>query len=101
MVILVQYRLKPERAAENEQLIGRVFEALQREQPEGIRYASFKAADGVSFTHLAAVETSDGKNPLLALEAFQRFAGTIRERCETPPQTTQLGEVGAYRMFGA
>jgi hypothetical protein len=99
MAILVQYRVRADRAAENEQLIGRVFEALAREQPSGIRYASFKAPDGVSFTHLAVIETDDGKNPLLALEAFKAFASKIRERCETPPQTTELVEVGSYRMF--
>ncbi|MFN0248325.1 MAG: hypothetical protein ACKV2T_15650 [Kofleriaceae bacterium] len=99
MAILVQYRVKANCAAENEQFIGRVFEALSREKPSGIRYASFKAPDGVSFTHFAVVDTDDGKNPLLALEAFKAFASKIRERCETPPQTTELVEVGTYRMF--
>ena len=101
MAILVQYRVKADRAAENEALIGRVFEALQREAPPGIRYASFRAADGVSFTHLAVVETDDGQSPLIALDAFQRFVGPIRERCESPPTPTELQTVGAYRFFGA
>jgi hypothetical protein len=99
--ILVQYRVKAERAAENEALIGRVFAALVRDQPDGIRYVSFKAADGVSFTHLALIETDDGRNPLLALEAFTAFARTIRDRCETPPHTTELAVVGSYRCFPA
>lgn len=101
MPILVQYRVKADRAAENEQLIGRVFEGLEREAPAGIRYASFKAADGVSFLHLAIVESDDGRNPLVALDAFQRFVEAIRERCESPPTTTELDTVGAYRFFGA
>ena len=99
MAIMVQYRVKSDRAAENEELIARVFEALVREKPDGIRYVSFKASDGVSFTHLALVETGDGKNPLLALESFKRFASTIRERCEAPPVTMELREVASYRMF--
>jgi hypothetical protein len=101
MPVLVQYRVKADRAAENEQLIARVFEALERDAPPGIRYVSFKAADGVSFSHLAVVETDDGRNPLLALDAFQRFVSAIRERCETLPTTTELREVGSYRLFGA
>lgn len=100
MVIVVQYRVKAERAAENEALIGRVFEALDREKPDGVRYASLKAADGVSFTHLAIVETDEGHNPLFALEAFQQFATAIRDRCESPPETTKLVKVGSYRIFG-
>lgn len=99
MAILVQYRVKADRAAENEAFIGRVFEQLQRDKPAGLRYASFKAADGVSFTHLAIVETDDGRNPLLALEAFRRFVSDIRERCDAAPQTTELREIGGYRMF--
>lgn len=46
--ILVQYRVKSVRAAENEELIACVCEELARERPDGIRYVSFKAADGVS-----------------------------------------------------
>ncbi|MFO0734680.1 MAG: hypothetical protein U0270_02320 [Labilithrix sp.] len=101
MAIVVQYRVKSDRAAENEELIASVFEQLEREKPEGIRYVSFKAADGVSFTHIAIVDTADGKNPLVALEAFKRFASTIRERCEVPPVTMELREVASYRMFDA
>jgi hypothetical protein len=99
MAIMVQYRVKLERASENEQFIRDVFAALAREEPPGIRYVSFKAIDGVSFTHLAVIDSEDGTNPLLALEAFRRFVHTIRERCESPPQTTELVEVGAYRVF--
>lgn len=101
MAIMVQYRVKSDRADENEALIARVFEALTREKPAGIRYASFKAADGVSFTHLAIVETADSTNPLVALEAFKRFVSAIRDRCEVPPVTIELGAVGSYRMFDA
>ena len=59
MAIVVQYRVKSDRAAENEELIASVFEQLEREKPEGIRYVSFKAADGVSFTHIAIVDTAE------------------------------------------
>lgn len=100
MAILVQYRVKAERAEENEAFIRRVFESLHENKPNGVRYASFKAADGVSFTHLAIVDTDDGHNPLVAMRAFQQFVADIGDRCESPPQTTQLVEVGAYRMLG-
>jgi hypothetical protein len=99
--IVVRYRVKPERVAENERLIGAVFEALQHERPAGLRYASFKAQDGVSFLHLVSIETSDGSNPLGAVPAFKAFTAAIGERCDDPPVATELVEVGSYRFFAA
>ena len=94
--LMVRYRVKADRAAENEALVRDVFAALERDGPSGIRYATFKLTDGVSFVHLARIDTADGANPLLAVDAFQRFVATIRDRCEEPPVSTELREVGAY-----
>lgn len=99
--IIVRYRVKPGRVADNERLIGAVFEQLQRERPAGLRYASFKAADGLSFTHIVSIETADSSNPLGALPAFKAFTAAIGERCDEPPVATELTEVGDYRFFGA
>jgi hypothetical protein len=96
MKIMVRYRVKPDLAGENERLIRAVFDELARAAPAGIRYQSYRLADGASFLHMASIDTADGANPLLALESFRRFTGTIRERCEEPPVTTELFEVGAY-----
>jgi hypothetical protein len=43
--LMVRYRVKANRAAENEAYIARVLEQLDRERPTGIRYASFKCED--------------------------------------------------------
>ena len=97
--IVVRYRVKPDRVAENERLIAAVFQQLQREQPAGLRYASFKAADGVSFTHMVSIETADGSNPLGALGAFKSFTADIKARCDEPPVAIELEEVGSYRFL--
>ena len=99
MVIMVRYKLKADRVKENEALVREVYAALAREKPEGLRYATFKLADGVSFMHVSHVDKADDKNPLLAVEAFKRFTAAIRERCEEPPVTTEMEEVGSYRML--
>ena len=57
---MVRYKIKADRVAENERYITSVFEQLEREKPPGLRYASFKLEDGVSFMHVALVETEDG-----------------------------------------
>jgi hypothetical protein len=65
--VMVRYTVKPDRVAENEQLVRDVYAELARTQPDGLRYATFKLPDGVSFVHLA-VHGQD--NPLQRVEAF-------------------------------
>lgn len=98
--IMVRYQVKPELVDENVRHVEAVFAALDRERPAGLRYATFKLGDGVTFVHLASIETADDANPLLALEAFQQFASSVRARCVEPPVTSQLDEIGTYRLLG-
>jgi hypothetical protein len=97
--VMVRYKVKPESAAENEELARGVYEELQRTAPAGIRYATFKLDDGVSFVHLASVETEDGQNPLLNLDAFKEFQKDVRARCAEPPVVAELTEIGSFRLF--
>lgn len=98
-IVMVRYRVKPDRVQENEQLVRGVYEQLAQERPEGFRYATFKLEDGTGFMHVAAQE--DGvENPLPSLAAFAAFQQEIADRCEEPPMVTQLSEVGSYRMLG-
>jgi hypothetical protein len=98
--LMVRYKVKPERAAENEAYIARVFEQLDREKPGGLRYASFKLEDGVSFVHIVSHEATDGRNLPSELSAFKTFAAGVKERCEEPPIVAQLSEIGSYGFFG-
>jgi hypothetical protein len=95
--VMVRYKVKPDRADENEGYIKRVFEQLKRERPSGLRYASFKLGDGVSFVHIASLDAGDGSNPLGALPAFKVFAADIKERCDELPATAFSKIVTALR----
>lgn len=97
--VMVRYKVKPDRSGENEALIREVFKELQAAQPAGLAYASFKLDDGVSFVHIASIETSDGSNPLTGTDAFKKFVGDIKDRCDEPPVATTLSEIGAFRVF--
>jgi hypothetical protein len=99
--MMVRYKVKADRAAENERYVTSVFEQLHRERPDGLRYATFKLDDGVSFVHLVSLEAADGRSPLGELSAFKAFTDTIGERCDEPPVAVDLDEVGSYRFFGA
>ena len=99
--VMVQYKVKADRSEENADYIRKVFAELERTHPDGLRYASFRLADGMSFVHMASVETADGANPLGESQAFKAFQAEIRDRCEEPPVATELEDIGAYRVFGA
>lgn len=97
---MVRYKVKPERVAENEEYISRVFEQLRQEQPPGLRYASFKLDDGVSFVHIVSHEGGDDRNRLTELPAFKAFVSGIKDRCDLPPHSVELSEIGSYGVFG-
>jgi hypothetical protein len=93
--VMVRYQVRPDAAAENERLIREVFAQLARDKPAGLRYESFKLADGVSFVHMSISESKEA-NPLPQLAAFKAFAGTIKDRCVEPPVTMELSQIGGY-----
>jgi hypothetical protein len=97
---MVRYKVKAEQAAENEELVRRVYEELHRSAPAGIHYATFVMEDGVSFVHVASTETEDGRSPLTDVAAFRVFQENIAERCDEPPARVDLREVGSYGFWG-
>lgn len=95
--VMVRYKVKPDRVAENEELVRAVYEELARTAPAGLRYATYRLDDGASFVHLATIDTDDGQNPLGKVEAFARFTENVRDRCDEPPATIEVEEIGSYR----
>lgn len=96
---IVRYKVKADKADENKAYIRRVFEELEASKPEGLRYVSFSLADGVSFVHIAVVETGDGENPLPKTASFKEFIVDIKDRCDEPPSASSADIVGSYRLF--
>ena len=94
--VMVRYRVKPEAVAENEALVRAVYEELQQTQPAGMRYATFKLDDGVSFVHINF--NDDTENVLTGLASFQAFQQDVRERCDEGPAVSELSEIGSYRF---
>jgi hypothetical protein len=97
-VVVVRYKAKPDRAEENQALVEKVFAELDATAPAGLRYATLRLADGVSFVHIASVET-DGTNPLTETAAFADFLREVGDRCDEPPVASDATVVGAYRFF--
>ena len=97
--VIVRYKVKPERAAENEQLVRDVYAELHQTKPAGFHYATFQLDDGVSFVHLASSDTEGGRSPLSEVGAF-RFQQDIGDRCDEAPVVTELHEIGSFHVFG-
>jgi hypothetical protein len=94
--VMVRYKVKPERVEENEALVRAVYAELRSTEPDGLQYATFRLDDGLSFVHIASVE--EGTNPLPELTAFKAFLADIRDRCDEPPVTSQLQQIGSYNL---
>ncbi len=94
--VMVRYRVKKDRVAEHEELLRAVFEELRRTEPKGLRYGAFRLPDGVSFVHVAFVEGET--NPLQAVEAFKAFTKSVDDRCDEPPQTATLTQLGSFGL---
>jgi hypothetical protein len=96
--VVVQYRTKPDRADENQRLVEKVFEELNDGDPGGLRYATFRMADGVSFMHVAVINDPNA-NPLGETAAFAEFQSELADRCDIPPAPSDTTVVGSYRFF--
>jgi hypothetical protein len=94
--VMVRYRVKAGREAENEALVQAVYAELDQIGPEGFRYATFRF-DERSFVHIAFTD-GDARAPLPQLAAFQAFTRDIAERCDEPPVVSELSKVGSYRL---
>ena len=94
--VVVRYRVRPDRVEENERLVRAVYEELAAVQPEGLRYATVKLDDGVTFVHVAVHET---ENPLPGLASFRAFTEGVAERCDEPPVVSTAELVGSYRLL--
>ena len=97
-VTTVRATLKEEHIEEAVAAVQRMFAAIEREGLEGIRYASVKLEDGVTF--LAMLELEDGvENPLLALPEATQFYERLPGWYAEPPEVGTGTVIGSYRLF--
>src|SRR4051794_7992669 len=94
---MVRYKVRADRAEENETLVKAVYEQLARDRPVGLHYATFRLPEGVSFMHVV-IDTDQPGRILNEVAAFKAFQADIESRCEEPPVATELTLVGSYRV---
>jgi hypothetical protein len=93
--VMVRYKTSEQHAAANEALVHAVFDELRARTPDGLRYATYTLADGVTFVHIASIATQD-ENPLTTLASFKAFQKQLQERCVEAPLVTELRALDSY-----
>ena len=97
-VLMVRAKVKAEQVAAIEAAGKRIFEALEREQPQGFRYTTCRLPDGVTYINLWEID--DGvDNPLTTLPEARAFQEGLKTWMAEPPIYEQLMVVGSYRFF--
>ena len=77
---VIRYRTKPECAEENQRLVEKVYAELGSRDPGGIRYATLRLEDGVTFLHIFMTDSDAARNPLSSSPAFAEFQKDQRVR---------------------
>jgi acyl dehydratase len=94
---VVRYTTTPEAAEENARLVAAVFAELADTRPDGLRYATLRLDDGVSFVHIAELSTDE--NPLMSSPAFAAFQAGLGGRVAEGPLPRDATVVGSYRLI--
>lgn len=94
--MMIRYKTSEARADENAALIREVFDEIRARAPEGLRYETYRHADGVTFVHMATV-TNPEKDWINALPSFKAFQAQLKERCVEPPVISELNAFESYR----
>jgi hypothetical protein len=99
MMSLIRYKTKPGRGDENQRLVGNVYAELAERDPGGIRYATLRLDDGLTFIHVFMTDTDDRPSPLSTIAAFNEFQKGLADRCSEQPLAQAMIVVGSYRML--
>ena len=97
--VLVQYKVKADRVAENEEKVRAVYRELAERADPAIHYTTFKLDDGQTFVHLALWADDASDAGLGSIEAFKAFQENIADRCEVPPCPAPLDLVGNWNLL--
>jgi hypothetical protein len=99
-VMMIEAKVKDECVGEVEASAKAMFAALDRDRPQGVRYASSRLGDGTTFVILLALEDGLGPdNPLGAVPEFREFQQGLPGWLAEPATPQPLEVVGSYNLF--
>jgi len=101
MKSVIRYRTKPESADENQRLVEDVYAELAARDPGGMRYATFRLADGVTFIHIFMTDSDETPNTMGDIAPFVEFQRELAQRCVDQPAAQAASVVGSYRLLSS
>ena len=94
---LIQYKVKPDAVDEQEKAVHAFLDGIRSVDDPDAYYGSFKADDGVSYTHIARFKTEAAFKRFQDQPHFKAFAEGMKERCAEGPNATKLALVDETR----
>ncbi len=101
MKSVIRYKTKPESGDENQRLVENVYAELAARDPGGVRYATFRLEDGVTFIHIFMTDSDDASRTLSSIAAFAEFQRELATRCVEQPVAQGASVVGSYRLLSS
>lgn len=100
-VIRVQYTVKKDYVATNQNNIQQVMSDLRKLNNPSIKYSSFLLEDGKTFMHFAIYPDEATSQIVPSLPSFQKFRSELKaSQPEVPPKAENLSLVAsAYDFF--
>jgi len=97
-LMMLRAKVKAETVADVEAAVRTMFSAIEQAKPRGVRYASCRLSDGVTFVILLKLEEGI-ENPLPTVPAFREFQEGLKNWIAEPPIPEQLTVIGSYSLF--
>jgi hypothetical protein len=101
-LLTIRSKFKEEYVADAQAGVEKVIQALEQAQLAGVRYASARLSDGVTFVAFLVLE--DGVdpltgNPMRALPEYTELLENLKQWQPEPPVVEQMTVIGSYRVF--
>lgn len=96
MQVMVRWKVREDQVGEELARLREVYDELAAAEIDGLRYATYRLEDGMSF--MDVVDMPQGPGMLRQIAAFGRYRTGLEARCAEPPVVTRMEEVGAYRF---
>ncbi|NQX54154.1 hypothetical protein [Pedobacter panaciterrae] len=84
-IVKVTYTVKAEFAKKNQENVNEFITDLRNIKDSGIRYSSYLAEDGKTFTHISIHKNEAAQQNLFNLESFKSFQKERDQRLEIEP----------------
>jgi hypothetical protein len=97
-LLMVTSKVNQENAADLQAALEKLIRALEKAQPEGVRYAAAKLSDGVTFLGFLQMEPAQ-EHPLQTFPEYAELLEKLEPWRAEPATADHMTVLGSYRLF--